>query len=200
MVIPADMGMPWVSVVTNPVTGAGEYRLATFFLQAMVTGAITLAFLIFWLIQRDRIRDGDISLLFLQSYGAFQVILDSTRYDSLYFRSNGFVSVVQVLGALAIVLGVTVFAARMIYAGGWKKWYPALWVPQLAGIGLAGYMEYHVQRYGHEALFAYSSMGAALAVVLLLTLVSRSLAIRMEKQRKQQMFGVVDAEGDVHNA
>jgi hypothetical protein len=61
-------------------------------------------------------------------------------------------------------------------------------------------MEYHVQRYGHEALFAYSSMGAALAVVLLLTLVSRSLAIRMEKQRKQQMFGVVDAEGDVHNA
>ena len=200
MVMPADMGMPWVCAVINPVTGAEEYRLATFFLQAMVTGVITLVFLIFWLIQRDKIRDGDISLLFLQCYGAAQVILDSTRYDSLYFRSNGFVSVVQVLGALAIVLGVTVFAARMIYAGGWKKWYPALWVPQLAGIGLAGYMEYHVQRYGHEALFAYSSMGAALSVVLLLTLVSRSLAIRMEKQRRQQMFGVADAEGDVHNA
>lgn len=200
MVMPADMGMPWACAVINPVTGAEEYRLATFLLQAIVTGAITLVFLIFWLIQRDKIRDGDISLLFLQCYGAAQVILDSTRYDSLYFRSNGFVSVVQVLGALAIVLGVTVFAARMIYAGGWKKWYPALWVPQLACIVLAGYMEYHVQRYGHEALFAYSSMGAALAVVLLLTLVSRSLAIRMEKQRRQQMFGVADAEGDVHNA
>ena len=200
MLMPAYMGMPWVSIITNPVTGAEEHRLATFFLQAIVTGAITLVFLIFYLIRRDRIRDGDISLLFLQCYGAAQVILDSTRYDSLYFRSNGFVSVVQVLGALAVTMGMIVFGARMAYAGGWKKWYPVLWMPQLACLGLAGYMEYHVQRCGNEALFAYGSMGAALAAVVVLTLVSRTLGIRMEKQRKQQMFGVPCAEGNVQNA
>ena len=56
-----------------------------------------------------------------------------------------------------------------------------------------------MQRYGHEALFAYSSMGAALSVVLLLTMISRILAIRMEKPRKQQLFGVLTTEGDVQN-
>jgi hypothetical protein len=61
-------------------------------------------------------------------------------------------------------------------------------------------MEYHVQRYGSEALFAYSCMGAALAVVLLLTMTNRILAIRMEKQRRQWLFGMPDAEGDVQNA
>ena len=195
VVMPAYMGMPWVCAVTNPVTGAEECRLATFLLQAMMTGVITLAFLVFYLVKRHKVRDGDVSLLFLQCYGAVQVVLDSTRYDSIYFRSNGFVSVVQVLGAVAVALAVIIFAARMVYAGGWKKWYPALWVPQLACLGLAGYMEYHVQRHGNEALFAYSVMTAALAVVIVLTFVSRTLAIRMEVQRRQQMFGVMEGNG-----
>lgn len=196
MIMPAHLGLPWVCVVSNPVTGMEEYRLATFLLQAIVTGIITLVWLVFYLVGQDRLRNGDTALLFLQSYGAAQVILDSTRYDSLHFHSNGFVSVVQVLGALAVALAVIVYASRMVYAGGWKKWYPALWLPQLACFGLAGYMEYHVQRHGNEALFAYSVMGAALAMVLLLTFISRVQAIRMEKTRKQQMFSISGAEGN----
>ena len=200
MILSAQIGFPWGCVISNPVNAVEEYRLATFMIQSLITAVIVLIFLAVYLLKREQFRDGDMTLLFLQCYGAAQVILDSTRYDSLYFRSNGFVSVVQVLGALAVALAVVVFAARMVYAGGWKKWYPALWIPQLACFGLAGYMEYHVQRHGNEALFAYSVMGAALAAIILSTLVSRRLAIRMENQRKEILFSVLTPEGDAVNA
>ena len=195
MVMSSYLGLPWACMVSNPVTGMTENRLATFFIQAIVTGLITVVLLVFYLTKKDRIRGGDAALLFLQCYGAAQVILDSTRYDSLHFRSNGFVSVVQVLGALAAALAAIVFAARMVYAGGWRKWYPVLWVPQLACFGLAGYMEYHVQRHGNEAVFAYSVMGIALMVIVVLTLISRSLAMRLEAQRKEQLFSMTDTHG-----
>lgn len=200
MVLPVQLGLPWGCVISNPVNAVEEHRLATFVIQALVTAIIVLVFLAVYLLKKDRFRDGDTTLLFLQCYGAAQVILDSTRYDSLYFRSNGFVSVVQVLGALAVALAVIVFAARMVYAGGWRKWYPVLWIPQLACFGLAGYMEYHVQRHGNEALFAYSVMGAALAAIILSTLVSRGLVIRMENQRKEILFSVLTPEGNDVNA
>lgn len=198
MILPAHIGLPWASMISNPVTGAEEHRLATFFLQAIVAGGIALVCLIWYLTRRDRLRAGDTALLFLQCYGASQVILDSTRYDSLYFHSNGFVSVVQVLGALSVAMAVIVFVFRMVYAGGWRKWYPALWASQLACLGLAGYMEYHVQRHGNEALFAYSVMTAALVAVIVLTLVSRRMAEYMEVQRRQLMFGRTEEEKMPH--
>ena len=200
MILSAQIGFPWGCIIHNPVNAVEEHRLATFMIQALITAVIVLIFLAVYLLKKDQFRDGDTTLLFLQCYGAAQVILDSTRYDSLYFRSNGFVSVVQVLAALAVALAVIVFAARMVYAGGWKKWYPVLWIPQLACFGLAGYMEYHVQRHGNEALFAYSIMGAALAAIILLTLVSRGLAIRMENQRKENLFSDLTPEGNGVNA
>lgn len=199
MVLPVQLGFPWGCVISNPVNAVEEHRLATFMIQALITAVIVLVFLVVYLVKKGQFREGDTALLFLQCYGAAQVILDSTRYDSLYFRSNGFVSVVQVLGALAVAWAMIVFAARMIYAGGWKKWYPVLWIPQLACFGLAGYMEYHVQRHGNEALFAYSVMGAALAATILLTLVSRGQAIRMENQRKQNLFSTLTLEGNGMN-
>ena len=39
-------------------------------------------------IEKVLLKDGDTFLLFLLMYGASQVVLDSTRYDSLHFRSN----------------------------------------------------------------------------------------------------------------
>ncbi len=177
MILESLRGLPMVSPVINPVSGAEEYRLATFFLQAIAAAVVFAALLLFWMTGRRRIpgRDGEICLLFLLLYGATQVLLDSTRYDSLYFRSNGFVSVVQVLGALAMGLAVLVFSVRLVRGRGWRHWYLALW-SLLAGLfGLGGYMEYYVQRRGHEAAFAYSVMGAALMGIVVLTLVIRRL-------------------------
>ena len=181
MVLPEDL--PWTVAVVNPVTGAEEWRLATFLLQSAAAGVTFLALLVFYLTGQR--RKGDTALLFLLFYGVSQVILDSTRYDALYLRSNGFVSAVQVLGAVAMAVVVILFAVRLVRAGGWRKEYPLLWIMQAGGFGLAGYMEYHVQRHGDQAVFAYSSMGAALAGIVLLALTTRYLASPEEKKRTQ---------------
>lgn len=166
--------MPWVYPVTNVTSGATEYRLATFLLQAMVAGILFLLLTVFYLAGKRRsLKDGDTSLVFLMCYGASQIVLDSTRYDSMYFRSNGFVSIVQVLGAVALVLSIVVFSVRLVKARKFKKWYLIVWAVMAALIGCAGYMEYHVQRHGNEAVFAYSVMSICLLLVVLLTLVIR---------------------------
>ena len=175
--------LPIAYPVTNAVSGAVEYRLATFMLQSMVALLLFVGLSIFYIRgnKRGNLKDGDTSLVFLLIYGASQVVLDSTRYDSLFFRSNGFVSVVQVLGALGLGLAIFLFSKRMVKARGFKFWQIPLWLLIAAGIGCAGYMEYYVQRRGNEAAFAYSVMGSCLVCVILLTLFIRFLAVKKEQ-------------------
>lgn len=159
--------LPLAYPVTNPVSGAQEYRLATFLLQAMAAAAIFLLLAVLYpsLRKRRRLRPGDGCLLFLLLYCSTQVVLDSTRYDSLPFRSNGFVSVVQVFSALAIGFVVVVFSVRLVRLRGFRPWYLALWAAIAAMLGVAGYMEYYVQRHGSLAAFSYGIMSAALAFI-----------------------------------
>ncbi len=178
--------LPFAWPVTNVVSGAVEYRLATFMLQSLVALALFVGLAVFYLRgnKRGTLKDGDTCLVFLLIYGASQVVLDSTRYDSLFFRSNGFVSVVQVLGALGLGLAIFVFSKRMVKAWGLKFWQFLLWIPMAAGIGCGGFMEYYVQRHGSEALFAYSVMSICLAIVIGLTLLLRFLAETKLRKRE----------------
>lgn len=197
MIVRNDLGFPWVNTVVNPVSGVEEYRLAVFLLQAMAAGLIFAMLLISYRAaeKRGMKKDGDASLIFLLCDGASQVILDSTRYDSLYFHSNGFVSVVQVLGAVSIVFPMMVFGARLVYAEGFQIRQLALWALQTFCLGMAGYMEYYVQRHGNQALCAYSVMAGALLILILLTLLTRGLARMAEKKRRQQiLYGILNAE------
>lgn len=180
--------LPFVYPVTNAVSGALEYRLATFVIQAMVAAVLFVVLGIFYIRgnKQGKLHDGDTCLIFLLIYGASQVVLDSTRYDSLFFRSNGFVSVVQVLGALGLGLAIAVFSHRMVKARGFRFWQVLLWVVIAAGIGCAGFMEYYVQRRGNEAVFAYSVMSGCLLAVIFLTLLIRALAVK--NQRKSTNF------------
>ena len=172
--------LPWAYPVTNAVSGAVEYRLATFVIQAMAAGVLFAVLAVFYIAgnRRGTLRSGDTCLIFLLCYGASQVVLDSTRYDSLFFRSNGFVSIVQVLGALGIGLAIAVFSGRMVKSRGFRWWQVFLWAALAALIGGAGYMEYYVQRHGDRAVFAYGVMSGCLAAVILLTLVIRVLGKR----------------------
>ena len=176
--------LPIASPINNAVSGAVEYRLATFALQSMVALALFLGLTVFYCKgqKRGKLKDGDTCLVFLLLYGASQVVLDSTRYDSLFFRSNGFVSVVQVLGALALVLAVLLFSRRMVKARGFRAWQILLWLLIAIAIAGAGYMEYYVQRWGSKALFAYSVMSACLLFVICLTLSIRRLAVTLERR------------------
>ena len=181
--------LPLVYPVNNAVTGVVEYRLATFMLQAIATGIIFAALMVFWLYagcsKRKKLRDGDICLLFLAAYGACQIILDSTRSDKLFMRSNGFISIVQIAAAVGLVTAIVLFSIRMVKAMKFRYWHIALWVGLLASIGGAGYMEYHVQRHGDQAVFAYSVMSACLMLALALTVMVRLLAVIHEEKGKK---------------
>lgn len=177
--------LPLAYPVTNAVSGAVEYRLATFVLQAVAALLLFLILAAFYTRgnREEELRDGDTALIFLLIYGASQVVLDSTRYDSLFFRSNGFVSIVQVFSAIALGFAIVMFSIRMVKARGFKFWQVLLWLLMAVGIGCAGFMEYYVQRHGNEAVFAYSVMSACLACVILLTLLIRLIAVSAERKQ-----------------
>ena len=186
--------LPIVYPVSNPVTGVVEYRLATFMLQAIAAGVLFAVLTFFWFYagskRRSRkLRDGDVALMFLLVYGATQIVLDSTRYDSLFMRSNGFISIVQIVAAVAVVVPMVLFSIRMVKAMGFRGWHIAFWVGMLASLGGAGYMEYHVQRHGDQAVFAYSVMSACLTLGVLITLTVRLLAVVHEQPAKNAKTG-----------
>ena len=184
ILVKETIGLPLAYPVTNAVSGLTENRLATFFLQSLITGAIVLVLLVWYLYNRRtgrKIKDGDVALLFLAGYGASQILLDSTRYDSLFMRSNGFVSIVQILGLIALVLALVIFSYRMVRDSGMRPWFICLWVGTLAGMGLAGYMEYYVQRHGDQALFAYSLMSLGLIITVSITVAIRWIGETLRK-------------------
>ena len=185
-VINSIRSLPLVYPVTNAVTGVVEWRFATFMIQAIATGLITAALLVFYLRRRDRhhkLRDGDTACLWLCAYGASQVVLDSTRYDSLFMRSNGFISIVQILGAVALVSTIIYFSVRMVKARGFRLWHIPVWAGYLGCVGGAGFMEYWVQRHGDQAIFSYSVMTLCLVGLIVITCLVRLLAVTREQKK-----------------
>lgn len=185
-VIESIRSLPLVYPVTNAVTGVVEWRFATFMIQAIVTGVITLVLLGYYMSHQKksrRVRDGDTACLWLCAYGASQIVLDSTRYDSLFMRSNGFISIVQILGAVALVSTIVYFSVRMVKARGFRWWYIPIWVGYLGCVGGGGFMEYYVQRHGDKALFSYSVMTICLVTLVVITCLVRWLAVIRERKK-----------------
>ena len=177
MPVPDFLPFPIASKIENGVSGETEVRLAVFMIQALIAGILFFTLLCSYLNGKKKrmVREGDTCLKFLLFYCGSQAVLDSPRYDSLYFRSNGFVSIVQIFSVLTIVTILVIFTVRMCRAGNARKlWLLLLILPLL---GLAGYMEYHVQRHGGEALFAYSVMSGSMlfAVLLMMRLYKHGL-------------------------
>lgn len=172
-------GLPWAYPVAN-ISGQLEYRFATFLFQAAVAGA--LGIFLAAIFRRKKYRQGDLFLLFTLCYSASQVILDSTRYDSLYLRSNGFISMVQVFSAIALVVVLVILCIRTKKALGFRGWMVPLWASLAALFGCAGYMEYYVQRHGREAAFSYSIMGFCLLCMIGLGLMLWKWSRNAEKE------------------
>lgn len=176
---------PLAYPVVNSTSGALEYRFATFFFQAVVAALLFATLLVMHnrsLRKRPR-RKGDITMLFLLFYCASQIVLDSTRYDSLHLRSNGFVSVAQVAGAVCIVVVVGILSGRLIRRNGFMPLLPLFWVLTAGALTCAGFMEYYVQRHGDQALIAYSVMSFCLCTILFIGVLMLNLTYR--KARKQ---------------
>ena len=161
--------LPFASGVVNSTSGATEWRFATFAFQSMWCALLCLIFLIAALpshrkrrLVRERWGHGNIFALFMVLYCCGQIVLDSTRYDALFLRSNGFVSLEQIVCAVVIFAVLVLYSVRSILIRRFRFWHPLLWIAALGGLGAAGYMEYYVQRQGNEYIFAYSLMCAGL--------------------------------------
>ena len=189
MALPDSAGFPFAYPVTNTVSGVMENRLATFMIQAGIVAVIVVLLLLYMFISkiaRKKYADGDICLMFLLAYGASQIICDSTRYDSLFLRSNGFISVVQILGLVALLVPIIVFSVRMVKNMGLKWFHFVGWLVILGMMGVAGYMEYYVQRHGNEAMFAYSLMAFGLVVIVLVALIIRGLGNHAARKKAKK--------------
>ncbi len=165
--------LPWVYPVENVVSGAVEYRFATFLVQSQIAGLLFFALLYAYVKRPEKSVDGETAEVFLLCYSASQIVLDSTRYDSAYFHFNGFVSIVQVACAVTLVAIIVRASIGRIRRKQVRTVDFGIWACIAGLIGLAGYMEYYVQRHGNLALYAYSVMSLSLLGIVLLTMTLR---------------------------
>ena len=95
-----------------------EYRtaiyLAAFVLMLLITGITLLLY------HYNKKRRGITACYFLLFFSACEFIIDSARYDAGYFPFNGFVSILQIFGAVAI-MGVTVYFSILTIKAANKK-------------------------------------------------------------------------------
>lgn len=183
-----DLGMPFACQVTNVVSGQVETRLATFLLQAIVAAAIVLILLLWSAVAKagkSRIKDGDIFWLFMAAYGASQFLLDSTRYDAVLL-GGGIISAVQLAGFAMVLASIAVFSVRLVRSRGVNPYYGAVWLGMAAALGVAGYMEFHVQHHADQAAADYTMMAIALAVLVALIAVLRLLSRTPEEKREHR--------------
>ena len=183
-IISAPHNFPWISPVVNAVSGVTEYRLATFLLQASVTGIITASLLLHHSKRNQHYKDGDTALLFLLCYCASQIVLDSTRYDSIFFHRNGFISIVQVSAAITMVIVIALLSLRMVKTHGLRLWHLLILAKMTLLLGIAGYMEYYVQRHGDRPMLAYVIMSLCLFAVIVFTLVIYHYGRQSNKQKR----------------
>lgn len=178
-IVPETVNFPFAYGVLNPVSGQVDNRLATFMIQSFVVALIVvllLAYLFISKVRKHKIPDGDIFLIFLLCYAATQIVLDSTRYDHLVLRLNGFISMVQVFSMIAVLFAIVLFSVRYIKKYQINPRCIALWIGIAAFFGGACYMEYFVQNNQPKALFAYSMMSAFLLGLICLVLLMRYFA------------------------
>lgn len=151
---PALRRLPFM-ISSTLSTGAEEWRIATFALQAIAYFLICLLSLC---LIKSKKRAGDSFALTLSLIGAIHVVLDSTRYDAVYLRSNGFVSITQICCVVALLATAVYFSLRGIKEGGRVRKLVFCWLLWVVCAGVGGYCEYYVQRHAGLFLPTYALM------------------------------------------
>lgn len=159
---PALQQLPMASGITTS-SGSVEYRLATFFLHFMLMLVICYVLLRFFGRHRRALKkhgrpEGDTARMFLLFYSASEVVMDSTRYDSSFLHSNGFVSIVQIAAGLCILGLLVYYSVHSIKANHMRFYHWLCWLGFLLSLGGIGASEYLVQRHGNWYMYCYPAM------------------------------------------
>lgn len=154
------------------IVGGCEWRAAVFFWQSLTTFALFLLLTVLFFLRRKdpQRRNGRLFLLFMAIFCAAEILFDSMRYDSAFLRSNGFVSLVQILGIGVLLSELILFACRAAGKNAGKGRIVRGCLLFILGAGLAGVMEYAVQRRGnlYAACYALMALGLCLCCTALL--------------------------------
>ncbi|MBQ6798592.1 MAG: prolipoprotein diacylglyceryl transferase [Oscillospiraceae bacterium] len=191
---PARQKLPIGSPVVNATSGEIQWRFATFFIQSLIALAIFAILLIVTVIMLKLIRrqnkraQGMTFLIFMVLYCSSQIVMDSTRYDALFLRSNGFVSLEQIFSIVVLVGCAVIFSIRSVKQCGLRLWHPVLWALILGCFGGTGYMEYYVQRHGSLYMMCYSIMSACLLIAAVLSFVLCFTAICGNAKGRKGLF------------
>lgn len=161
--------LPLASGVTNSA-GATEYRFATFFAHFLLMLLLCFCLLRFFCHRRNipvragRFEGSTINLMLLY-YCASEFVLDSTRYDSSFLPMNGFISIVQIIAAVCILVLLIVYSRLSILANRRRWWHWVLWLVWIAALAGIGWTEYLVQRHGDWYLGCYGAMALCCLVL-----------------------------------
>lgn len=167
---PALQHLPLASPIY--INGAPDYRFATFFVEFLVMVVISIVLMKFYFARRslpmrgEESSDGHTARMFLVLFSAAEFILDSTRYDSSFMHFNGFVSIVQIVAAVCLLLILIHYSRVSIRVNGRRLLHWGLWVGFFLSVVCAGMSEYYVQRHGDWYIGCYLCMLLGLAALV----------------------------------
>lgn len=183
-------GIPWSVQVQNTVADSVEWRFATFFWES-IAGFVIFVILFLMLVLRaesESGRPGGLFMAFLSLYGATQAMLESTRYDALHMRSNGFVSMMQMAALIMLLVPLLYYSVKTVGATRSGKGVVLCDLIALVTLGGAGVAEYYVQRKANYAMTIYPIQLVLLltASVVTLILAARYERVSAEKENQPQ--------------
>ena len=186
---------------TGSVDTAGNttYRLATFFIEFLLLMILVLWSLKVFFRSRDTrlrkgcSRNGNVMRLFLVAYGALEIVMDSTRYDSplMHFRFlsslnqySAFIRLAQIFAAVSAICVLVFYSRASIRSAGFSWKHPVLWVLFLASLFGIGYLgEYRVQRYGTQKYFeCYGIMALSCLLMFLCVYFTYRMCVIKERE------------------
>ena len=138
--------------------GVTEYRTAVFFWKFMILALITAAAVIGCIKVKSALRT-------YVMYFCAMALLDSARYDASFLRSNGFVSLMQIVAGVFLIITVIACTGKLIKNRRFKAGHLLYIIAFLLGLSLTGYMEYYVQRHGNLYIQCYAEMAVACMVM-----------------------------------
>ena len=152
---------------STEIVGSGEWRMATFFFQFVMMLVIFVLLMRFfvkrrrWPMKNGLPRDGHVALMFLCWLSALDLMADSSRIDASRLRLNGFVSMVQIVSAVTLLLVLVIYSRRSIRVNGLRPSLWIWWIVFFLGAGLTGFLEWLVNRHLSWHLFCYFLMSLA---------------------------------------
>jgi hypothetical protein len=154
---PAYMCLPF-SYPTLTSAGVSEYRTAVFFWKFMILALITVIAIAVCIKEQSALRT-------YVMYFCAMALLDSARYDASFLRSNGFVSLMQIVAGVFLLITTICLTGKLIANRRFKAGHLLYILAFLLGLSLTGYMEYYVQRHGNLYISCYAEMAVACLVM-----------------------------------